>query len=194
MRKKFIIEKQDTTATDFSKYETETDSDEYFSDTQDITQDTSNYKRDSKSGFKSIVNTNYKKPSSGSRQDNFTREDILNKIENCIPLKTMKEKEILTRLPLFKTWVKYYNTDKKQFRTGGLLMKVEYPKYIMLVNTTNNITWSVQLNDNIIYIPHPKSIREKEQQREEQRQNKEKESLIKNKLFDMYKQGRLTTK
>lgn len=192
MRKKFIIEKQDTTTTDFSK--NESDSDEYFSDTQDVTQDvtqdSSNYNRGVKSGFKSITNVNYKKPASGSRQDNFSREDILSKIENCIPLKTMKEKEILTRLPLFKTWIKYYNTDKKQFRTGGLLMKVEYPKYIMLVNTINNITWSVQLNDNIIYIPHPKSIQEKEEQRE----NKEKESLIKNKLYDMYKQGRLTTK
>jgi hypothetical protein len=191
MRKKFIIEKQDTITTGT---ETETDSDEYFSDTQDVTQDSSNYNKGVKSGFKSITNVNYKKPASGSRQDNFSREDILGKIENCIPLKTMKEKEILTRLPLFKTWIKYYNTEKKQFRTGGLLMKVEYPKYIMLVNTINNITWSVQLNATIIYIPHPKSIREKEEQRTEQRENKEKENLIKTKLYDMYKQGRLTTK
>ena len=43
MRKRFIIEKQDTTTTDFSK--NESDSDEYFSDTQDVTQDSSNYNR-----------------------------------------------------------------------------------------------------------------------------------------------------
>jgi hypothetical protein len=99
----------------------------------------------------------------------------------------MQDKKVLERLPLFKTWVRYYNTQTKQYRVGGLLMKVVYPDYIMLINTAQNLTWSVQLKDNIIYIPHPKVA-------EEKRQEKKRDNIIKDKLLEMYKQGKLTTK
>jgi hypothetical protein len=133
--------------------------------------------------YSNLNNTGYKKPKGGSRQENFSRDDILQRLENYIPLKTMKEKQLLTQLPNFKTWIRYYNTDTKQFRTGGLLMKVSYPDYIMLVNTAQNITWSVQLKNNIIYVPDPKIAKEKE-----------KADAIKEKLFSLYKRGKLTTK
>jgi hypothetical protein len=110
-------------------------------------------------------------------------------------------------LPLFKTWVRYYNVEKKQFRTGGLLMKVAYPEYITLVNTVNNVSWSVQLKDVIIYILHPdiakQRIEENEEKRKEksketqverkiEKQNeKKKEKVIKDKLYELYKKGEL---
>lgn len=137
--------------------------------------------------YSGLSQTGYKKPNSGTRQDNLSRDDILERLENYIPLKTMKEKQLLTQLPIFKTWVRYYNTTTKQFRTGGLLMKVEYPDYIMLVNTAKKITWSVQLQNNIIYVQDPKIKKQKEKENE-------KEIAIKEKLFDMYKNGKLTTR
>jgi hypothetical protein len=202
-KKKYIIEKQDTTTTtnNTSDYYNNTttddvytdDYDEYYSETEDVTstvnQTTSMQKttNEERVVYNSIMNTGYKKPKSGSKQDNFTKEEILKKLENYIPLKSIQDKKILERLPLFKTWIRYYNTKTKQFRIGGLLMKVVYPDYIMLINTAQNLTWSVQLKDNIIYMPDPRRFGEIQQK-------KQKENLIKDKLLDMYKRGQLTTK
>jgi hypothetical protein len=66
-------------------------------------------------------------------------------------------------------------------------MKVSYPDYIMLVNTSNNLSWSVQLKDNIIYIPDQRKVNYKKDE-------KDKEKLIKEKLYEMYQKGKLTTK
>ena len=190
--RKFIIEKQDTTATTATSDYID-DYDEYYSDTEDVTSSIPIRKRKDDKVFTSIVNTDYRKPVSGSKQDNFTRDDILKRLVDYIPLKTMKEKQILQQLPVFKTWIKYYNVETKQFRTGGLLMKASYPDYIMLVNTSNNISWSVQLKDNIIYIPDPRKKNVKNDQKT-QKEQKDKENLIKEKLYDMYQKGKLTTR
>lgn len=184
MRRGYVIKKNDTTDNDTSSNSTDqTNSNEK---SIPLTQNAVSgmYCKDVKY---TGLNTGYKKSSSGSRQDNFSRDDILKRLENYIPLKTMKEKELLTQLPNFKSWVRYYNTETKQFRTGGLLMKVVYPDYIMLVNTAKNITWSVQLKNNIIYIQDPKIAKQKEKEQS-------KEEAIKEKLFDLYKNGKLTTK
>jgi len=119
-----------------------------------------------------------------SRQEQMSPEEIKEKLKDYIPLKTMKEKQILTTLKPYKTWVRYINQHTKQFRTGGLLLKVAYPDYIMLVNTNKKLTWSVQLKDNIIFIKDPEIIKkeESEQQREQE---------IKDKLYNMYKHGQL---
>lgn len=151
--RKFIIEKQDTATTTATI--ASSDYDEYYSDTEDVTSSIPTRKQKGNEMFTSIVNTHY---TNGSKQENFTINDILKKLVNYIPLKTMNEKEILQQLPIFKTWIRYYNVKTKQFRTGGLLMKVSYPDYITLVNTTNKLSWSVQLKDNIIYIPDPRKI------------------------------------
>lgn len=187
--RKFIIEKQDTTATTTTNDYID-DYDEYYSDTEDVTSSIPTRKKKDDKVFTSIVNTDYRKPVSGSKQDNFTRDDILKRLVDYIPLKTMKEKQILQQLPVFKTWIRYYNVQTKQFRTGGLLMKVSYPDYIMLVNTSNNISWSVQLKDNIIYIPDPR----KKNVQNDQKEQKDKENLIKEKLYEMYQKGKLTTR
>jgi hypothetical protein len=225
MKKKIIIEKQSTTATttdtdttdrsDFSD-----DYDEYYSDSENTSsrdnkqvyiqnkkvQNNHKKQNDQKAGGKvnytSIVDSNYKKPRSGTAQDNFTKNDILDKIENTIPLKTMQDKRYLEQMPLFKTWVKYYNTETKQFRTGGLLFKVAYPDYIMLINTSQKLTWSVQLKDNIIYIPDPRLLHKRQEQAKEKRkqraeivkQQKQDDAIIKDKLFELYKRGKLAAK
>ena len=141
--------------------------------------------------FKRIADSTYNKPQSGSQQENMSIEDIKKKLQGYIKLKTMTEKKILTTVPPFKTWVRYINNETKQFRTGGLLMKVNYPDYIMLVNTAKNITWSVQLSDNTIFIPDPQEATMK---REKQQQKQEKEKSIKDKLYEMYKRGELQSK
>ena len=135
------------------------------------------------SNFVKISQTNYKRPKNGTKQDNFSKADILKRLEGYVPLRTMEEKKILTQLPTFKTWIRYINSSTKQFRTGGLLMKVSYPDYIMLVNPSQQLTWSVQLKDNIIYIKDPKETLLKKNEDE-----------LKEKLFHMYQTGHLSLK
>ena len=184
MKKKLIIEKQDT-----SKYSTEPDytetdleyTESYYHDNLDTEQ------KGGMQAFKSITKSEYAKPVRGSKQDNLSRDEVKEKLKGYIPLRTMEDKKMLTKMTPFKTWVRYINNSTKQFRTGGLLMKVEYPKYIMLANTNNNLTWSVQLKDNLIYVKDPKESELKQRERE-------KEQEIKDKLYDLYKRGQLQTK
>lgn len=134
--------------------------------------------------FTSIVESGYKKPKEGSKQDNMTKEQIREKLQGYRALKTMQEKRYLLNLKPFKVWIRYFNTQTKEFRVGGLLKLVDPEmRYIMLVNTNKNLTWSVQLKDNIIFVP--KNIEEKEQERE-------KEKLTKEKLYKLYKEGKLS--
>jgi hypothetical protein len=115
-----------------------------------------------------------------SVQKNFTDDEIREKLQGYVALRTMEQKKYLESIPLYKTWIRYHNTKTNQFRTGGLLIKVNYPDYIVLQNTAKKISWSVQLDDNIIYIRDPKTS-------EEDR----KEEKLKEKLLDLYKRGQL---
>jgi hypothetical protein len=136
--------------------------------------------------YTSLAEANYKKPKDGSRQDNLTKTQIKEKLQGYRALKTSKDKEYLLTLKPFKVWVRYFNTVTKEFRVGGLLKMVDTQlRYIMLVNTSKNLTWSVQLKDCIIFIP--KDIEEKEQA-------KQKEQLAKEKLYKLYQQGKLAKK
>jgi hypothetical protein len=180
MRKRIIVNKKDTDYTSTIATEFTTDD------------STSDFQEGGRVEYKSIVDSLYRKPKSGSVQDNLTRDDILKRLDNYIPLQTISEKKILTKLPIFKTWVKYFNTQTRQFRVGGLLMKVVYPDYIMLVSTAKNLTWSVQLKDNIIYIPE--DIELNDQKQKEKQIEKQKENEIKEKLFKLYKNGELVRK
>lgn len=123
-----------------------------------------------------------------SIQDLMTTDEIKHSLKDCIPLQSKRDKQILTTLPLFKTWIKYINRETLKFRVGGLLMKVKYPEYITVFNPYRRISWSVQLDDNIIFIrdpskpPPPKNPPTKEQQQEIE---------IKNKLYKLYLDGEL---
>ena len=140
--------------------------------------------------FDSLVNSSYIKPITGSMQDNMDKEDMKNKL---IGYKTLKAHNynILLTLPIFKTWIKYYNPTTKKFRIGGLLMKVDPElRFIMLVNTGIKKSWSVQLKDNIIFIPDTSLLTETTKIIKEDT-IKQKEYIIKDKLYKMYLEGKL---
>jgi hypothetical protein len=132
--------------------------------------------------YTSLTDTDYK---GKSKQAKFTKEQIKEKLKGYKALKTAKDKKVLLELQPFKVWVRYFNTETKQFRVGGLLKLVDQDlRYIMLVNTAKGITWSVQLDDNIIFIPDPEKQKEK-------LKKKLKEECEKDKLYKMYKAGKL---
>jgi hypothetical protein len=144
--------------------------------------------------FTSIVNSNYKKPKGGTQQEHMTKEQVKQRLKGYKVLKTMKEKKELLTLQPFKVWIRYFNTTTKEFRIGGLLKLVDPDlKYIMLVNTRNRLTWSVQLKDTYIFIP--KDIKEKAREKEldkiRKKEQREKEDLIKEKLYKLYINGKL---
>ena len=153
--------------------------------------------------FVSIVDSGYKKSKYGSKQDHMTGYDMVHQLDNYVALRTLKEKRILERATPFKTWIRYLNINNKKFRVGGLLMKVEYPDYIMLINPKLNLTWSVQLNDHIIYMPdkeYPINREEKEMMKikqkdlEKKKEKEEKMDILKDHLFSLYKTGQLKLK
>ena len=154
----------------------------------DISSDKDNSDSDSSDKvykYTSLTNTDYK---GKSKQANFTKEEIKEKLKGYKALKTSQDKKVLLELQPFKVWIRYFNTETKEFRIGGLLKLVDQElRYIMLVNTNKNITWSVQLKDNIIFIPDP------EKQKEKLRE-KLKEDCEKDKLYKLYKAGKLKKK
>jgi hypothetical protein len=171
------------------------------SNTSTDSYDTSDSTNKNQYQFMSIVNSNYKKPKGGTQQENMTKEQVKQKLKGYKVLKTMKEKKELLTLQPFKVWIRYFNTITKEFRIGGLLKLVDPDlKYIMLVNTRNRLTWSVQLKDTYIFIP--KDIKEKAREKELEKTRKkelekqlekqrEKEDLIKEKLYKLYINGKL---
>lgn len=152
------------------------------------TDNTSGYSSEGGSKYKynSLVNSDYKKSRTGSIQDNLTKDQIREKLQGYKALKSTHDKKQLLQLKPFKIWIRYFNTVTKEFRVGGLLKIVDPElRYIMLVNTIQKLTWSVQLKDCIIFIP--KDIQEKEQE-------KQKEQTTKEKLYRLYNQGKLARK
>lgn len=71
-------------------------------------------------------------------------------------------------------WIKYINKNGS-FRNGGLLIKNSSPEYFVLKNPIKNISWSVNLKDNHIFI--------------ENEEEKEKEKNMKNVLYNLWKKG-----
>jgi len=151
LNKKLNFDTHDyTDDTDYTDYTTEYDEDSY-----DPAYDTKEKIPKAKREYTRFQNTNYRFPREGTIQDNMSVDQIKANLKNFIALKTMEDKKILTSLPIFKTWVRYINKNTKQFRMGGFLMKVDYPNYVTLVNTAKNLTWSVQLKDNVFFIREP---------------------------------------
>lgn len=199
MKKRFIIKKESTeptteattfdtgtTETTFtSEFQTESEnfeSDEYYTETDSIIED-------NEFPFMRLRDSKYIKPRGGTKQDLMTKDEIIKRIQNTIPLKTMEEKKILTRLPYFKTWLRYFNTKTRKFRIGGVLMKVVYPDYLILGNINNKISWTVQIKDCIFYVTDPK-LKETEESTVNIKERTE-EDKIKDKLYTLYKQGKL---
>jgi hypothetical protein len=108
-----------------------------------------------------------------SRQDLLTEEDIKSKLKNYKRIRNIPELKDVKP----STWVKYFNTDKKLFRVGGVLTNNGYPDFFILKNPYNKKSWSVQLKDNVFFVPDNSKI--------------EKEKAIKEELHRLYKGGML---
>lgn len=142
--------------------------------------------------YDSMVNSKYTNPKEGSKQSKLTKDEIKEKLIGYKILHAKDYKYLLT-LPVFKTWIKYYNHVTKQFRVGGLLMKVDSElRFITLVNTGIKKSWSVQLqtNENVIFVPEVVKVNKSEVNSETDDENR-KDYIIKEKLYKMYLEGKL---
>lgn len=162
--------------------------------------------------YDSIINSDYKNPKGGSKQSLLSKTEIKEKLAGYKTLHKDDYRYLLT-LPPFKTWIKYYNPTTKQFRVGGLLMKVDPElRFLTLANTGLKKSWSVQLknHENIIFVPDPKSnvnvpttvantvnvttnVTKDIETRQliEENEIKRKEFMVKEKLYKMYLEGKL---
>lgn len=128
-----------------------------------------------KDGFKILDDNDIK-----STQKNMTKQEIRDDLKG---FKSLKSHEYLLKLPLYKTPIKYFNQTKKAYRTGGQLMKVDPElRFIMLVNFKLQKSWSVQLNDNIIFIPEDSIL------------SNDDVNNLKDKLYEMYINNNIQTK
>lgn len=187
MKKKIIINKHSTDTTDSTTYDTmeSTESTSYETETTETQQV-------SHRTFFNIATTGYKKTRYGSKQDKLTQKEINEKLVGWRYLSNYNE---LEELPLFTTWVKYINVKTGKFRTGGFLLKTNLPNYIVLYNPNMNyITWSVQLDENDLYIKDEPVDDYTESSNETEQERNEREQMIKNKLYQLYIQGRLEKK
>jgi hypothetical protein len=96
-----------------------------------------------------ISKDKYKKPAN-TVQDNLTQEDInilleeYNEIDDIHQLKTGLHIR-------YYSIVKTGRTEKKLFRMGGTIIKIDFEKKYMVLSN-GKLSWSVQLNDkNILY-------------------------------------------
>ena len=71
-------------------------------------------------------------------------------------------------------WIKYISQDGK-YRSGGILIINKAPLYFILKNPFNNISWSVNLSENIIFMKNISNNRTK--------------MIEKNNLYKLYEAG-----
>ena len=104
-------------------------------------------------------------------QDKISKnpEELNKKMEGYIQIYPENYKDIECGI-----WVKYITEDKK-YRSGGLLKLNKSPDYFVLKNSFNNISWTVTLDKNIIFIKGSNSKLEK--------------MVIKNNLYKLYMAG-----
>lgn len=174
--------------------------------TKESTNDESVYSDISDNDSSSISSENNKYVSNKNRsQKNLTKEDIRTHLKGYRALKTSEDKKYILTLKPYKVWIKYFNITTREFRIGGLL-KVIDPKlrFIMLTNTQKKFTWSVQLKDCIIFVPDKtEDTTTKEDTTEDTTEDitenttvisaqAQKEQSIKDKLYKLYLQNRLS--
>ena len=71
-------------------------------------------------------------------------------------------------------WIRYIS-DEGKYRSGGILVHNKAPDYFVLKNPNNEITWSVNLTKNIIFMKDIGAKRE--------------EMIEKNNLYRLYLEG-----
>jgi len=88
------------------------------------------------------------------KRPKFTKQDIISnnaelfekKLHNFIQIHPENFEDINTGI-----WIRYISNEGK-YRSGGQLIINKAPNFFILKNPFNNITWSVNLNNNIIFI------------------------------------------
>lgn len=127
-------------------------------------------------GYVRASDLHYEKPTEGSKQDQFTKKEIKDKLKGYMPIKPKELLEVKS-----STWVKYLDKKTGLLRVGGVLSKVSYPDYIVLKNPYNKLSWSVQIKANDFYIPDPKV-----------KERKDREADKKEQIYELYKRGLLS--
>jgi hypothetical protein len=118
----------------------------------------------------------YKKPEGGTLQSNFTSDKIKEKLNNY---KRMNKKDL--EQVKMGTWIKYVNRSKKEFRVGGVITKLDIKSgYMILRNPYSNISWSVQIKENVFFVPDTGKMDEIKEAKDE--------------LFRLYEEGKLELK
>jgi hypothetical protein len=133
----------------------------------------SNTQRSDSNTPRSDSNTPRSSVSEQSRQANLTEDEIKNKLKNYKRIRNIPELKDVKA----STWVKYFNINLNQFRVGGVLTNNGYPDFFILKNPYNKKSWSVQLKDNVFFVPDSSKI--------------EKEKAEKEELHRLYKAGML---
>jgi hypothetical protein len=98
-----------------------------------------------------------------SSQDNLTEDEIKNKLKNYKRIRNIPELKDVKA----STWVKYFNINISKFRVGGVLTNNGYPDFFILKNPYNKKSWSVQLKDNVFFIPDTSKIDKEKAEKEE---------------------------
>lgn len=110
-------------------------------------------------------------------QQKLEIDQIKQKLQNYKRITTTEE---LKNVPIGK-WIKYYNIEKQELKSGGKLVANGAPDHFVLKNIfNNNFTWVIKLDKNIIFMYENEKL--------------EKEKKEKDELFRLYKEGKLELK
>ena len=82
------------------------------------------------------------------------------------------------------TWVKYIIIPTKEYKSGGILVKNNYPDKFVFKNPKTQFIWSVKLSDKAFFIID----------KEKSNESREKVNDEKNELYKLYKNGKLQMK
>ena len=115
-------------------------------------------------------------------QDNYERPEFTEQdyISSNKPLLKEKLKDYIQVEYKFikdippKTWIKYIN-QHGMYRSGGILIKNEYPLYLVLKNPYKKVSWCVNLKNNYIFMEDIKTKKE--------------EKLEMENLYKLYQEG-----
>lgn len=90
----------------------------------------------------------YKKPIN-TVQDKLTQEDINDLLEEYEQITDIHELKVGTHVRYFNI-IKQDNEEKKLFRMGGNIIKIDLEKKYMVLANDKRISWSVQLDEKTI--------------------------------------------
>lgn len=109
-----------------------------------------------------------------------TIEQLRERLQNY---KRIFEFKDLASIPL-GTWVKYIIIPTKDYKSGGVLIKNNFPEKFVFKNPKTQFIWSVKLSDKAFFIVDKEKLN----------QSREKVNDEKSELYKLYKNGKLQIK